>query len=138
VKGNVKPAGNLDGLNVQHGALSVQVFVIDTVSFLTGIKVQDTAVIRDRDSEGVTCVDFVSHGVTINEQYYSNLLHYDAHQTVQKKRPGKLSGKRIHMLDTTHPHMAHVMGQHCNNGLENPVPPTCSPDLGPVLICLDK
>jgi hypothetical protein len=45
------------------------------------------------DSEGVIHVDFLPRGVTINAQYYINLLHNGAHQTIQKKSPGKLSKK---------------------------------------------
>jgi hypothetical protein len=58
----------------------------------------------------VTCVDFLPHGAMINAQYYSNFLRYDVHQTVPKKRPGKLSEKIFHLLDTANPHMAHVKG----------------------------
>jgi hypothetical protein len=34
---------------------------------------------------GVIYVDFLPHGVTINAQYYSNLLHSDVHQVIWKK-----------------------------------------------------
>jgi hypothetical protein len=40
------------------------------------------------DSEGVIYGDFLPHFITINAQYYSNLLHNDVHHAIQKKRPG--------------------------------------------------
>lgn len=48
---------------------------------------QDTAVSwQDHgefwDSEGVIHVDFLPHNVTINIQYYINLLHNDVHQAI--------------------------------------------------------
>jgi hypothetical protein len=60
------------------------------------------------DSEGVIHVDFLSHGVTINAQYYSNLLCNDVCQVIQKKKPGKLSKKIILLHDNARPHMANL------------------------------
>jgi hypothetical protein len=42
------------------------------------------------DSE-VIHVNFLPHGITINAQYYNNLLCNDVHQVTWKKRFGKLS-----------------------------------------------
>jgi hypothetical protein len=61
------------------------------------------------DSEEVIHVVFLPHGVTINTQYYSNLLCSDVHQAIQKKRPGKLLKKIILLHDNAHPHMANLM-----------------------------
>jgi histone-lysine N-methyltransferase SETMAR len=61
------------------------------------------------DSEGVIYVDFLPHGVTFNAQYYSKLLHNDVHQTIQKKRPGKLSKKIILLHDNACPRTADLM-----------------------------
>jgi hypothetical protein len=33
---------------------------------------------------------FLPHGVTMNTQDYSKLLHNDVHEAIQEKRPGKL------------------------------------------------
>lgn len=83
-------------------------FVIGTVSFLKAITIQGTAASRDHGAFvlGFRRSDlcFLPHGAMINAQYCSNLLHYDVHQTVQKKRSGKLSDKIIHLLDTANPH----------------------------------
>jgi hypothetical protein len=38
------------------------------------------------DSGGVIHVDFLPHGVTINAQYYINLLHNDVQQAILKKK----------------------------------------------------
>jgi hypothetical protein len=47
-------------------------------------------------------VDFLPHGVTVNAQYYNNLLCNDVHRVVQKKRPEKLSNysTACHCLST--------------------------------------
>jgi hypothetical protein len=37
------------------------------------------------DSEGVIRVGFLPHHVTINAQYYSNLLRDDVHQAIREK-----------------------------------------------------
>jgi hypothetical protein len=42
------------------------------------------------NSKGVIHVDFLPHGVTINAQYYSNLLHNDVHQAIYNKLLGIL------------------------------------------------
>jgi hypothetical protein len=64
------------------------------------------------DSEGVVHVNFLSHGVKISAQYYSNLFRNDVHQVNQKKRPEKLS-KIIQLHDKFH------KGDNGNNGLGN-------------------
>jgi hypothetical protein len=51
---------------------------------------------------------FLPHGVTINAQYYSNLLCKDVHQVIQKKKLGKLSKKIILLHDNVCPHMANL------------------------------
>jgi histone-lysine N-methyltransferase SETMAR len=56
------------------------------------------------DSEEVIHVYFLPHGIAINAQYYSNLLHNDVHQELWKKRPGKLSKIIILLHDNAHPH----------------------------------
>jgi hypothetical protein len=61
------------------------------------------------DLEGLTDIDFLPHGVTINEQYYSNLLHKDVHKAIQMKRPQKLSKMMILLYDNAHPHTANLM-----------------------------
>jgi hypothetical protein len=57
---------------------------------------------------GVIHVDFHHHGVTVNVQYYGNLLHSDAHQVIQKKIPGNLS-KIIILLHDTCSHTADLI-----------------------------
>jgi hypothetical protein len=54
-------------------------------------EVQDTIVSWQVfwNSKGVIHVDFLPHGVTVNAQYYSNLLHNDVHQVIQKNGLGK-------------------------------------------------
>jgi hypothetical protein len=58
--------------------------------------------------EGVIHVDFLPHGVTINVQYYSNLIHNEVHQVIQEKRPGKLSKNIIILHDNTRPCTANL------------------------------
>jgi histone-lysine N-methyltransferase SETMAR len=83
------------------------------------------------DSEGAICVD-LPHGVTINEQYCSNLLHYDMHQAVQNKIPGKLTNKRILLHGNPHPHMAYLMkATSATVGWKIMNHPSYSPDLAP-------
>jgi histone-lysine N-methyltransferase SETMAR len=83
------------------------------------------------DLEGVIHIEFLLHGVTINEHHYSNLLCNDVHQVIWEKRPGKLS-KIILLHDSTHPHTENLtkvtlvtMGWEIMNH------PPYSPDLGP-------
>jgi hypothetical protein len=52
-------------------------------------------------------LDFLPCGVTINAQYYSNLLRYDMHQAILKKRPWKVS-KIILLHDSVRPHTANL------------------------------
>jgi hypothetical protein len=54
----------------------------------------------------VICVDFFSHDVTVNAQCYSNLLHCDVLQVIQKQRPRKLSKKIILLYDVARPYTA--------------------------------
>jgi hypothetical protein len=61
------------------------------------------------DSEGVIHVDFLPHGVTVNAQYYTNLLCSDVHQVIWKRRPGKLLKIIILLHDSACPHMANLM-----------------------------
>jgi hypothetical protein len=49
------------------------------------------------DSVGVIHIGFLAHDVTINAQYYSNLLRSDFHQAIRKERRRKLS-KKIFVL----------------------------------------
>jgi hypothetical protein len=57
------------------------------------------------DSESVTHVDFLPRGLTINWQYYINLLHND----VQQMNLKEISGKGDHpLLDNAHPHAANL------------------------------
>jgi hypothetical protein len=60
------------------------------------------------DSEGVIHVDFLPHDVTINIQYYINLLRNDVHQVISDKRPGKLSQKTILLHENAYPCMANL------------------------------
>jgi hypothetical protein len=60
------------------------------------------------DSEEVIHVDFLLHGVTINAQYYNNLLCNDVHQVIWKKGHGKLS-RIIPLHDNTHLHTSNPM-----------------------------
>jgi hypothetical protein len=75
-------------------------------------------------------VDFLPHGVTINAQYYSNLLHNGVHQTLWMKRPTVLSKVIILLHDDANPHTSNVtktilatMGREVMNHTP------CSPDL---------
>jgi hypothetical protein len=52
------------------------------------------------DSEGVIHVHFLPHGVTINAQYKSNVLHNDVHRVIQKKKPGKCQRISSYCLTT--------------------------------------
>jgi hypothetical protein len=47
--------------------------------------------------------------LTVNAQYYSNLLNNDKQQAVRKKRPVKLSRIIILLHDSTCPHMPNLM-----------------------------
>jgi hypothetical protein len=68
-------------------------------------KIQDVTVSQMfLNSEGVIHVDFLPHGVTVNAQNHSNLLHNDMHQVIWKKRHRKLSKKIVLLHDNTHPH----------------------------------
>jgi hypothetical protein len=63
-----------------------------------------------QDSEGMIHVEFFPHGIIMNAQHYSNLLHSDVHQVIQKKSSGKLSKKMIILLhNNTLPDMANLM-----------------------------
>jgi histone-lysine N-methyltransferase SETMAR len=46
------------------------------------------------------------HDVTINAQYYSNLLYNDVHQAIRKKRPGNPSKKINRLHDDARPQTA--------------------------------
>jgi hypothetical protein len=74
------------------------------ISFMKAIKEFKTVVSWQVfwNSKGGIHVDFLPHGVTINAQYYSNVLHSDVHHVIQKKWPGKLS-KIILSHDNTGP-----------------------------------
>jgi hypothetical protein len=78
----------------------VQAFMNGTVSILKAVKKFKTQLSAGKimesvflDLYGVNNVDFLPHAGTINEQYYSYLLHNDVHQTIHKKTCGKLSKK---------------------------------------------
>jgi hypothetical protein len=60
------------------------------------------------DSEGVVRVDFLPCDVTVNAQYYINLLCIDVDQMVWKRRPGKLSEVVIGH-ENAHRHTADLM-----------------------------
>jgi hypothetical protein len=60
------------------------------------------------DSKEVIHVDSLLHDVTINTQYYINLLCNDVHQAIWDKRPGKLSQKTILLHKNSHPCMANL------------------------------
>jgi hypothetical protein len=49
------------------------------------------------------------HGVTVNAQYYRNLLCNDVHQAIQKKKPQKLSKKITLLHDSVLPHTENLM-----------------------------
>jgi hypothetical protein len=57
-------------------------------------------------SKGLIHVNFLPHGITINEQYYKNLLWNDVHQEILKKRPGKLLMMITLLHDNVCPHTA--------------------------------
>jgi hypothetical protein len=83
-------------------------------------------------TEGVIHVDFLPHGVTVNAQYYRNLLQNNVHQTILKKIHGQLLKKIILLHDNACPHMANLtkvtlttMGWKIMNY------PPCSHDLVP-------
>jgi hypothetical protein len=75
--------------------------------------------------EEVIHVDFLPHGVTVNVQYYSNLLHNDVHQVIQKKRPRKLSKTIIILHYNTRPSATKFYeGNIGSSGLGNHEPPS--------------
>jgi histone-lysine N-methyltransferase SETMAR len=59
------------------------------------------------DSEKMIHVDLFPHDLTINAQFYSNLLRNDMHKAIRKKRHGKMS-KIILLRDNSCPHMANL------------------------------
>jgi hypothetical protein len=87
-----------------------ELIISGTVSLLTTKKIQDSCQLAGLQQIcfGIH-VEFFPHGVTINAQYYSNLLHGDLRQAIWKERPGKLSKKIILLRDNAHPHMADFM-----------------------------
>jgi hypothetical protein len=56
------------------------------------------------NSVGVIRIDFLARGVTINAQYYSNVLHSDVRRAIRRKRLVKLSNKINALHDSARPH----------------------------------
>jgi hypothetical protein len=75
---------------VHHGIASQGTSTTNNIQY-TIVKKNMASVFLDL--VGVIHVDSLEHGVQINLQHYSNLLHNDVHQVNQQKRPGNLSKK---------------------------------------------
>lgn len=58
------------------------------------------------DCEGIVHIDFLEKGVTINADYYCNLISEDVRRALQNKRRGKLSSGIILHHDNATPHTA--------------------------------
>jgi hypothetical protein len=62
--------------------------MIGTISFLKAKHSQHSYLLASSwasvfwDSKGAIHTDFLPYGVTINAQYYNNLLHNDVHQVI--------------------------------------------------------
>jgi hypothetical protein len=75
---------SLQNQAVQHGMASQGISI--TRKFKTQLSTGKILASVDVvwDSEGVMHIGFLSHGVTIIAQYYSNLLHSDVHHVIWK------------------------------------------------------
>jgi len=58
------------------------------------------------DKRGVTDVDFLPHGATINSEYYCRVLR-DVHMRLWKKRPGLTTKGTLFLQDNARAHTAH-------------------------------
>jgi hypothetical protein len=90
----------------------VQVFVIDIVSVLKAVKKLKTRVSAGKimdsvfwDSEEVIHVDFHPRDITVNAQYYSNLLRSNVHQAIWEKEDLRSCHRRSSTCMTVHVHI---------------------------------
>jgi histone-lysine N-methyltransferase SETMAR len=84
------------------------------------------------DASGIVHIDYLERGVTINAEYYSNLLQNDVRSALRRKRPGKLSSTPLLLHDNARPHTAKRTLEVVENlGWEILLHPPYSPDLAP-------
>jgi hypothetical protein len=113
--------------------------MIGTVSFLKAVEKFKTQLSAGMimasmfwDSEEVIHVDFLPNGVTINAQYYRNLLRNGVREENWKKRPVKLSKKIILLHINARPHGGKFdEGDTGNIGLGHYEQPSLQPRLSP-------
>lgn len=105
-----------------HGLVSM----IGTVSFLQSAGKFMGSVFWD--SKGEIRIDFLPYGVTINAQYYNNLLHNDVHQVIwwETGKPSKIVLLYDMRLSTYGKFDKDDIG---NNGLGNHEPPLAAGNL---------
>lgn len=84
------------------------------------------------DCQGIILIDYLDKGMTINSQYYSNLLSNDLRRALKNKRPGKLSSKPLLQQDNARPHTARLTCETLERMGWVTIPhPPYSPDLAP-------
>jgi histone-lysine N-methyltransferase SETMAR len=84
------------------------------------------------DAEGILLVDYLEKGLTINSEYYSNLLRNDLRNALRKKRPGKLTMRPLLLHDNARPHTArNTVAVLKELGWDLMLHPPYSPDLAP-------
>lgn len=84
------------------------------------------------DCDGIILIDYLQKGVTINADYYSNLLKNDLRKALKNKRRGKLSDGILFQHDHATPHTARVTKETLSSLKWEVLPhPPYSPDLAP-------